>query len=695
MTRRLALIPPTVLAASCVALFASVATADEGMWPFNMIPKAKISSTHKVELSDDWLGHVQRSSVRFNNGGSGSFVSSNGLVLSNHHVASNCIAKITTPEHDYLNDGYLAATPADEIKCPDLELNQLVATSDVTERVIAARQGAADDAAANTAVKAAMSAIESECTEKTGLRCDVVTLYAGGKYNLYTYKKYTDVRLVFAPEGTMAFFGGDPDNFTFPRYDLDMTLVRVYGSDGKPLTPTDYLTWNARGAQENEVVFVSGHPGSTGRMDTMAQLEFLRDVGYPAVLARLAAERKELIAFAKTGTEAARQTRSPLFGIDNSIKALTGFQKGLKDKSLMAKRGHDESSLRASIAANAELRDKYEHLFDNIAKAQAANKRIHARYVALEGGARGQLFHIARDLVRLPRELAVDNSKRLREYRASALESLYFSLDSSAPIYGGVEVAALKTWLTQLQTKLGKNDPLVKKVLAGKTPEARARELVAGTRISDVFARKTLRAAGAEAIAQSTDQMIALQRTLDDEARAIRKQYEDEVEGPMRDYGEKIAKAVFAAYGSNVAPDATFTLRLSIGKATGYTEGKKAIPWATNFGGMYRHATGTEPYKLTPRWLAAKDKLTLDTPFNFVSTNDIIGGNSGSPVVNAKGEIVGLIFDGNLSSLPNRFVYDEQTARAVSVHTAGMTEALLKVYGATAIVDELTGSTKP
>jgi S1-C subfamily serine protease len=670
----------------------TLAHADEGMWPFNMVPRAEIQKRHGVAITDSWLDHVRLASVRFNSGGSGSFVSPTGLVLTNHHVAGDCIAKMSTAQHDYLATGYVAGTDGGEIKCPDLELNQLVAMQDVTERVRAARKDGMSDADANVAMKGEIGRIEKECQDKADkpatARCDVVTLYGGGKYHLYTYRKYTDVRLVFAPEADIAFFGGDPDNFTYPRYDYDLAIFRIY-EDDKPIAPKDWLKWNPAGPKDGEAVFTSGHPGRTDRNHTIAQLETTRDHVYPYVLEMLGRERAALKDFGRTGAEAAREAREPIFGIENGLKAITGMEGGLKTSALMKKKREEEAALRKSIDADPKLKAAYGSAFDDIAHTQKTYTEIFKRYAVLEAYVRSDLLHTARDLVRLSTERDLPNDKRLAEYRESALPSLKLRLFSPAPVYGGVEVALIRSWLERLVRDLGAEDPTVKAVLAGRTPEQAARAMVVGSKLSDVYARKKLFEGGKAAIEASTDPIIVAIRALDPAAREVRKRYDDEVEAPMRKNGQRIAEATFAVKGTSAAPDATFTLRLSSGVVKGYTENGKAIPWSTDFAGMYAHATGKPPLKLPARWIDHKKALDLKAPLNFVSTNDIIGGNSGSPVINANGELVGLIFDGNISSLPNRFVYGETTERAVSVDTAGILEALRKVYGAEALVKEL------
>jgi hypothetical protein len=640
-----------------------------------------------VTLTDAWLDHVRLASVRFNSGGSGSFVSSHGLVLTNHHVASDCIAKLASAGHDFLATGYLAGKDGPEVKCPDLEIDQLVSTADVTAQVQGARREGMSDAEANRAIKAQMATIEKECHDKTGLRCDVVTLYAGGMYRLYRYRRFTDVRLVFAPEADIAFFGGDPDNFNYPRYDLDLALFRVYEHD-QPLAPSDSLTWSATGPKDGDTVFTSGHPGRTSRDDTMSELTVLRDVIYPRRLDVMRAWRSNLLAWAKTGPEAKRQARAAIFRVENGLKAYTGFEAGLRDLALMAKKQAEEKKLRTGVDANADLRAKYGAVWDAVAGVQKSYAAMYPRYQALEGLG-GTLLPIARHLARLPSQLALPNADRLPEYRETSLEELKSHVLSPASIYPGVEAAFVKEWLVLLVRELGDKDPAVRQILGGQTPERAAATIAAESKLYDYYARRALWDGGQAAVDASNDPLVVAMRAIEAEAMAARKQYDDTVEAQMRDLRTKIARASFAVEGTNVAPDATFTLRLSVGAVKGYELAGQHVPWSTDFAGMFKHATGVDPLKLPQRWIDARGKLTPSTPLNFVSTNDIIGGNSGSPVVGASGDLVGLIFDGNLPSLPNQFVYQETTGRAVSVDTAAMLEALRVVYGADALANEL------
>lgn len=679
----------TFAALTPMLLAASAARADEGMWPFDQVPAARIQKEHGFAPTPEFLAKLQAASVRLSSGGSGSFVSPKGLLLTNHHVAADCIAKVAAPGRDYMGQGFLAGRDSAELPCPDLEAMVLVSMEDVTEKVRSSRKEGMDDVAANAAAKAEMNRLESECSARTKLKCEAVTFYAGGKYALYAYRRYVDVRLVFAPEAAIAFFGGDRDNFTYPRFDLDMALFRVYEGGAALATPA-YLPLRASGAKEGETVFVSGHPGRTDRMATVAQLERFRDVVYPQALATYERDLRSVALFEKEGTEAKREAREVRFGLENSQKAVRGYLGGLRDAALMKKRADEEKALRAAIAKDPALAKEFGTVFDDVARVQARlTADLHLRYRLLERGPWSALFGSARALVRLADELEKPSDQRLREYGDANLDSVKLEVLSAAPVYGGVEVALLRAWLEAVDHDLPKGDPLRATILGGEAPDARARELVVGSRLFDVYARRALLDGGRAAVERSTDPMVVLLRAIDPAARAARSQYEDSIEAPMRTLGQKVARAHFAVKGPEMPPDATFTLRLSVGRVKGYSEGGKTIAPFTDFAGPYAKATGKEPYALPPRWIEKKPALDMKTALNFVSTNDIIGGNSGSPVVSTQGELVGLIFDGNLSSLPNRFAYREVTERAVSVDAAGMLEALRKVYGADALVKEL------
>ena len=690
-----------VLCALLLALFSLqtlhlTAFADEGMWTFNNVPRADIKKKYGFEITDAWLKKVQLASVRFNNGGSGSFVSPNGLVLTNYHIVEDIVNEVSTPEKDLAKEGFLAKTRAEEIKAPSLELNVLMSIEDVTSRVNGAVKSGSTDAEAFAARRAEIAAIEGESTKNTGLRSDVVTLYQGGQYNLYRYKKYTDVRLVFVPEFQAAFFGGDPDNFNFPRFNIDMALVRIYEND-QPVHPENYFKWSTAGAKEGSLVFVTGNPGSTSRLDTVAHLQELRDNSIPIILRLLERRETMLKKYMSKGEEETRRAQNELNSVQNSLKVYRGQLAGLKDNTLIARKTKEEAELRKSIAANPERQKAYGDAWDAIAKAhQNYPSYIRDRRIFEQaGGFNTTLFTFARTLVRLADENAKPNAERLPEFTDARRASLELGLYSPAPIYSDFEKLKLADSLGFMVELLGADNSLVKQVLDGKTPEARANVLIDGTKLADVEYRKELAKGGKEAIAASTDPMIVVARTIDAKAREARKRYESELTGVERTNYGKIARALFETEGTKLYPDATFTLRLSYGAVQGYTENGKKIAPFTTLGGLYFRADSFKqefPYNLPPRWLEKKASLDLNTPFNFVSTNDIIGGNSGSPTINQNGELVGLIFDGNIQSLVGDFIYDESVNRAISVDSRGMLEVLKKVFGANDIVAELTAS---
>jgi len=677
----------------CAFLFSAMALADEGMWLYNASPKDKVKAKYGFELTQAWLDHVRLSSVRFNNGGSGSFVSADGLTFTNHHVGAACVQQLSTGGHDYIKSGFYAKTQAEEAKCPNLELNQLVGIEDVTDKVNAGVKPEMSAADAGQAQRAAMSQVEKDCTTATGLRCDVVTFYSGQVYQLYKYKKFTDVRLVFAPEFDIAFFGGDPDNFTYPRYDLDITFFRVY-EDGKPAHLENYLRWSPTGVKEGDLIFVSGHPGNTSRSLTTAQLDALRDVQYPSVLKFLGRRVAILQDFSKQSEENERIAKEDIFGLQNAQKAITGYEAGLMDKSIRDDKTADEAKLRAAFKAdpkNSGVADPW----DEIAQAIKLQTSIYANLTYMER-LRGtsRLPQLARTLVRAAAERPKPNSDRLREFRDSALPSLEQQLFSAEPVYKTLETVNLGDFLAEMQDALGKDNPDVQKLLQGKTPADAAKDLIANTRLDDVAVRKQLYEGGQAAIDSSTDPLIVAMRAIDPAARALRKQFDDSIDSVVRRNGTLIAKARFAMSGFSQPPDATFTLRLSYGAVKGYPENGKTIPFATNMGGAFEHAAehkNQPPYNLPESWTKGQGNLNLKTPLNFVSTADIIGGNSGSPTVDKKGEVVGIIFDGNIESLSANFAFSEVQSRAVSVDSRGIQEALRKIYGATALADELLG----
>ncbi len=670
---------------------ATVGLADEGMWTFDNPPVKLIQQKYNFTLTKDWLDHVRLASVRLNDGGSGSFVSPRGLVLTNHHVARGQLQKNTTPEHDYIKNGFYARTPDEEMKSPDLEVNVLMSTEEVTARVQEAVKGAKNAGEEFAARKKAIAGIEEESQKKTGLRSDVITLYQGGEYWLYRYKKYTDVRLVFAPEEQTAFFGGDPDNFTYPRYDLDMALFRVY-ENGKPVESPNYLKWNAKGSGDGDLVFVAGHPGSTQRMDTVAQLEFERDLIQPNSLKVLRNRIQVLKNYSESSAEHAQQARSQIFSLENSVKAIDGGHKGLLDPRVMEAKRKDEAAFKALVLGNPEWKTKYGGAWDEIAAAEQkmATRAKEQFYHSMDS----QLAGMAQTIVQFVAEIKKPDGERLPGYHEAQLDSLRFRMFSPAPIYRDMEIARIAGALQLDLAEAAQADPFLQTVLGGKSPQDAAKELVNGTKLTDAAVRKQLIEGGEAAVAASTDSMIVLARKLDPMRRERIKWVEDNVESVEQRGGEQLGKARFAAYGKNAYPDATFTLRLSYGQVKGYSMNGTIAPPKTTFYGLYGRAADfdyKDPFFLAPRYLERRNDLDLSTPLNFVTTNDIIGGNSGSPVIDRNGQIVGLIFDGNIESLVGDFVYEGETNRAVAVHTAAMTEALRKLYGAGALADELTG----
>ncbi len=672
--------------------------ADEGMWTFDNLPYKHLKDKYGFTPSEEWIQRLRSSAVRFNNGGSGSFVSPNGLIMTNHHVGADTLQKISTAKKDYYKDGFLAASLADEQKAPDLELNVLTSVEDVTDRVNAAVKPGSPDAEAAVARRSAMSEIEKESTDKTGMRSDVVTLYQGGKYALYTYKKYTDVRLVMAPEFDMAFFGGDPDNFEYPRYDLDVCFFRAY-EDGKPAQPKHYLKWSPKGSKEGELVFVAGHPGRTSRLFTAEHLKFLRDTSLPTTLELLFDREKFLLEYSKRGEEHARQAKEDLFSYQNSRKARVGGLGGLNDQAFMTRKQKDEQELRSRIEADPKKKALYAAAWEKIAEAQKVAGEILKPYNLIERGLAfdSELFKIARILVRLSEEQTKPNSDRLREFSDARLESLKHELFSEAPIYTDYELAKLTHSLEYWKGISGDADPLVQRVFRNRSAGEVAAEAIKGTKLADVAFRKSLLDGGKSAVQACDDPMIKLAMAVDADARAVRKEREDKVEGVETAQYAKIAKAIFEELGESVYPDATFTLRLAFGTVKGYEVDGVKVPPFTTMGGAFAHAAkhgNKPPYELPASWIQAKENgaFDLETPLNFVSTADIIGGNSGSPVVNRENEIVGLIFDGNIQSLVLDYGYEDTLARAVSVDSRAILESLRKIYKAKALAEELTGS---
>ncbi len=671
----------------------TLALGDEGMWLFTNPPKDKIAKKYHFTITQPWLDHLMLSSSRAP-GGSSEFVSPDGLLMTNHHVAQGCIHDLSTNGHDYMKEGFYADSRDKEPKCPGIEFLVLTGITDVTKRIQDAAKPGMAPAESAMATRKEMTAAEKECSTE-GFRCDVVTLYSGGMYQLYKYKKYDDVRLVFAPEFQMAFFGGDPDNFTYPRYDLDITFFRMY-ENGKPAHTENYLKFAKQGVKDGDLIFVSGHPGGTSRLLTMSQLEFLRDVQYPAAIKGLKHRADLLLDFSKRGPEQAREAESILFGTQNSLKAITGYNTFFDEKDGMAEKAADEKKLKDYVAATPERQKEFGDPWAEIAQAEQTFKGMYLEYNYIEtaGGFRAGLAQYARFLVRAAQQKTLPNDQRLRGYTDAALPTVAQRVLAPTPEFKDLDEALLADSLADMQEQLP-NDPVVAKALDGKSPKDRAAELINGTKLDDPAVRKQLFDGGQAAIDASTDPMIVLMRSIEPDAMKLRKTFDEQIEPKLRENSTKIAKIRFALYGLTQPPDATFSLRLSYGQVKGYEENGKHIPWDTTMEGAYKHADehgNKEPYELPKSWLDAKGHFNGNTPFDVVNTSDIIGGNSGSPVVNTKGELVGIIFDGNIESLPWNFEYSDVQGRAVNVDSRAILEALHNIYHVNGLYDEITGA---
>ncbi|MDQ3800413.1 MAG: S46 family peptidase [Acidobacteriota bacterium] len=670
------------------------ARADEGMWTFDNPPLRQWKERYNFEPTAEWLEKVRLASVRLNDGGSGGFVSPDGLLVTNQHVADGQLQKLSTKERNLTRDGFHARTRAEELKAPDLEINVLVSFENVTDRVQSAAKAGASDKEASEQRKAVIAQIERESTEKTGLKSDVVSLYSGGEYWLYRHKKYTDVRLVFAPEEQIAFFGGDYDNFTFPRHDLDFTFFRAY-ENGQPAKTPHYFKWSETGPSEGEFVIASGSPGSTARLLTVAQLAYQRDVGNPLQKKVWTLRRDILENFGKRGAEQERQAGAGIRGFNNSLKRLVGQQEGLQNPRMFAKKEAEEKALRDALAKNPELQKMYAPAWEQIAASYRELPAMSNR-LAFSTLSPSRLASIATQIVRYGEEIKKPNDRRYDEFRDSRLESFRFSLLSPAPVYPELEEYALTAWLEEGLRTLGANDPFIKAALGGQTPAEAVRRAIQGTQLKDVAARKALLDGGSDAIAKSTDPMIVMARNVDPVLRELRAWNEEKISSVEASAGEKIAKARFAVYGKTIAPDANFNLRITFGRVAGYEEDTTLVPFKTTFYGLYDRAESfgeKPPYNLPARYKEGRNKLDLSTPLNFVYSADTIGGMSGSPVINRNAELVGLNFDSNLQKLSNRYWYIEESegSRAVGVHSAAILEVLRKLYDAQDLARELTG----
>jgi Peptidase S46 len=680
------------LAALALGAFMAVCSpvrADEGMWTFDAFPSAKVAAEYGFTPSAAFLDHIRKSSLRIAGGCSASFVSPQGLVMTNHHCAVDCVEQLSTPEKNYVDNGFYAKTNEDEPKCPGFELDRLDSIDDVTATIRAATAQKTGRALID-AMQGAEAKLSSSCGTSEAVRCDVVSLYRGGVYKLYHYGRFTDVRLAFAPEFGVAQFGGDPDNFNFPRYDFDVTFLRAY-VDGKPATTPDYLQWSPSGSKAGDLVFVSGNPGSTQRLLTVSQLAYIRDHQLPRLLPELSEYRGLLEQYQTEGPEQLRQTKDALFFLENDYKAQYGQEAALLDPAFFATKVAQESAFRAGVAKIPALQASIGGDWDKLAAVEQRRAALAARsnYVG-QGIFFSDLFGYARTLVRYPAEKAKPNGERLPEFSDARLVTLPQQLLAPVPIYPGPEELGLNFWAKKMREDLGADDPFVKQVLGTKSPAQWAHDLVTGTKLADPAVRKALFDGGQAAIDASQDPMIVFAASIDAEARAVRKNYEDEVSAPESQLSEAIARARFAILGTSVDPDATFTARLSYGAVKGFVDGNgNAVAPYTTIGGLFNRGTGSDPYILPPAWLAAKGSLDLSTPMNLTTTNDIIGGNSGSPLIDKNGAVVGLIFDGNIFSLGGAYGYDPRVNRSVAVDSRALMAGLRTVYHADRLVTEI------
>ncbi len=686
-------------------IFVPARRADEGMWTFDNPPLKQWKEKYGFEPSREWLDHVRLSTVRLSEGaggGTGSFVSADGLVFTNQHVGAGQVAKLSSGAsgggRDLVKEGFYARTRDEELKCPDLEVNVMVSYEDVTKRVQGAVKPEASDKDAAAQRKAEMAAIEKEETAKTGLKCEVVTLYSGGEYWLYRFKRYADVRLVFAPEEQIAYFGGDYDNFTFPRYDLDITFFRVY-ENGQPAKIEHFLKWaspaTGEAVREGELVIVPGFPGSTARLLTAAQIRYHRDVGNPLQMQVWTSRSAALKKYSARGPEQQRQASQTFRGLENSIKRLVGQQAGLENPRIFKKKEDEEAALRKAVVSKPEWRRAYGDAWTRIEKAYQALPAMSKR-IAFTSLSVSRLGLIASNFVRYAEEVRKPNEERYEEFRDNRLEALKRNMLSPAPIYPEMEEAILAAWLEEGKKTLGESDPFIRAAIGDSTPAEVAKGVTGATKLNDLSFRKALFEGGADAISKSSDPLVELARKVEPIIRELRAWNEEKIQNVETSAGAKIAEARFAVYGKSVYPDANFNLRIEYGTVAGYEEDTTLVPFKTTFYGLYDRANSFNekpPYNLPPRWRDAKSVLNLSTPLNFVYSADTIGGNSGSPVINRNAEIVGINFDSNIQKLPNRYLYidENEGARAVGVHAAAIIEALQKIYGANALIAEIRG----
>jgi Peptidase S46 len=662
--------------------------ADEGMWTFNNFPSRTVGEKYGFTPNQAWLDHVRDASLRIAEGCSASFISPHGLVMTNYHCVVDCVNALSTAQQNLVNSGFVAHTAAEEKKCPEFELDQLTDIKDVTADVHGALAGKTGEAS-NAALRAERAKLEQSCGSDPKVRCDLVSLYHGGIYNLYQYRRFDDVRLVFSPEFDAAFFGGDPDNFNFPRFDFDLGLVRVY-ENGQPVSSPEYLHWSRDGSKENNLVFVSGNPGGTSRQLTVSELEFERDKDLPSIVPAISEYRGSLEQFVASGPEQAREASERLLFTENAFKVFNGRQQALMDPQFFNLKVKEEKKLRDAVVSHPELADQAK-AWDNLARIQVERAKLYTPHTEMDSNRFFPgLLSNAISLLRIPVERAKPNAERLPEYTDQGLVEMKQELLSAAPVYKDVEELRLRLGFSMAQRNLGADDPFVRKMLGNESPAQLAHRLVSETKLDDVKVREELFNGGQSAIDSSKDPMVQFARLIDPDLRSVRKEWETKIDAPTREATQNIAKIRFAIYGTSIYPDATFTARLNFGTVKGFNDqrGRPVQPF-TNFAGLYERANGAPPFALPKSWLSAKSKLNFSTPMNLCTTNDIIGGNSGSPLISQSGEVVGLVFDGNIFSIGGDYGYDPVSNRAVAVDSRALLEALRVVYGFDRIVNEI------
>lgn len=681
-----------IILAPLLACLASVVLADEGMWTIDNFPSDVVKAKYDVSITNQWLQAAQTATTRLEGGCTGSFASTDGLVLTNNHCTWSCIRNLSTDEHNLSNEGFMASSREEERACPGQQISVLINLENVTDSVSAATADLTETGA-NDARKAKLTELESDCESDSGdkLKCEAVSLYNGGQYFIYKYKRYDDVRLVFAPELDIAAFGGDPDNFNFPRWCLDMSFLRVY-ENGKPASTPNFLQWRKSGPEAGEPVFIAGHPGSTDRLMTVSQLKMQRDVSIPLWLLRYSELRGRMLAWKNSSDEAARTVQQTILGIENGIKVRRNELKALQNDERMALKQQEEQALRAAVAADEDLQSAYGDAWDLVDGAMIAYKNFYEDYLFIEsdGAFRGSLYGYAKTIVRGTVERNLPNGERIRSYTDASLPQVLQRLFADRPVNKEYEKLGLIFSLEKMREWLGPDSEYVHTVLGNDSPETFAARIIENTRLDDPEYRRELWEGGVAAVKASTDPMVQLALSIDADARALRSRYEDEVEAPQIRGEQMIADARFKVYGTDTYPDATFTLRVTYGSVKGWEEKGQMVEPFTRTSRLFERATGERPFKLPDSWVNAREVVNPDTAFNFSATTDITGGNSGSPIIAADGVLVGLAFDGNIHSIAGDYWFDETLNRTVGVNTAIILEALDKVYHAAHLVDELT-----